>query len=199
MSIVVVLILLLLAGAAIVYPLLPGRAPSRETPTVSDSEIEKAVRGLRRARSREGHHCPACGKGYHVGDRYCVRCGGALPQAVAQSPGSARDQADNLTGAELGARTVSSGGSSSAGGTGVEVCGGSGSGPRVSTHPVVGACGGEGVDGLAGSSRLHPAAPAMQSARAARANRPSDICRVVYPAPLISRHVSDSCPASKER
>lgn len=84
MSVVFVLLLLLLAGAAIVYPLLPGRAPSPEAPAVTDSEIEEAVSELRRVRSREGHQCPACGQAYQTGDRFCVRCGGALPQLEAQ-------------------------------------------------------------------------------------------------------------------
>ena len=50
MSIVIVALLLLLAAAAVAYPLLPGRAPSSKTPAVTDSDIEKAVRDLRRAR-----------------------------------------------------------------------------------------------------------------------------------------------------
>ncbi len=84
MSIAFLLLLLLLAGAAIVYPLLPGRAPSPEAPAVTDSEIEEAVRDLRQARSKEGYQCPACGQAYQAGDRFCVRCGGALPQPEAQ-------------------------------------------------------------------------------------------------------------------
>ena len=89
MSIVIVLLLLLLAGAAVAYPLLPGRAPSPETPAVTDDDIERAVRDLRRATSQEGHGCPACGQVYQAGDRFCVRCGGALPQAGTQALGPA--------------------------------------------------------------------------------------------------------------
>ena len=84
MSIVVLVLLLLLAGAAIVYPLLPGKAPSLEAPAVTDGEIEQAVRDLRRARSQEGQHCPACGQAYQAGDRFCVLCGSALPQSEAR-------------------------------------------------------------------------------------------------------------------
>jgi hypothetical protein len=84
-SIVLVLLLFLLAGAAIVYPLLPGRGPKLEAQAVTDAEIEQAVRELRRVRGQEGHHCPACGQIYQVGDRFCVRCGGALPQADARA------------------------------------------------------------------------------------------------------------------
>jgi predicted amidophosphoribosyltransferase len=85
-SIAIVALLLLLAAAAIAYPLLPGRTPSlEETPVVTNSDIERAVHDLRRARSREGHACPACGQSYEEGDFFCVRCGGALPQAETQA------------------------------------------------------------------------------------------------------------------
>ena len=87
MSIVILMLLLLLAGAAIVYPLLPGKAPSLQAPAVTDGEIELAVRDLRRARSQEGLHCPACGQAYQAGDRFCVRCGGGLPQSEARPSG----------------------------------------------------------------------------------------------------------------
>ena len=88
MSIVIVALLLLLAAAAIAYPLLPGRKLSPEvSPAVTDGDIERAVRDLRRARSRGGHACPACGQGYEAGDRFCVRCGGALPQEEIQPTG----------------------------------------------------------------------------------------------------------------
>jgi predicted amidophosphoribosyltransferase len=73
--------LALLAAAAIVYPLLPGRAPAALAPVVTDGEIEAAVRKLRRARAAgSGRACPACGEAYQPGDRFCVRCGGPLPQ-----------------------------------------------------------------------------------------------------------------------
>ncbi len=73
-------LLALLAAGAIVYPLLPGRAPARAGAGPStDGEIEAAVRKLRRARAEGGRACPACGKAYQPGDRFCVRCGGALP------------------------------------------------------------------------------------------------------------------------
>jgi predicted amidophosphoribosyltransferase len=87
-SIVIVVLLLLLAALAIAYPLLPGRTPIPEqVPAIADSDIERAVRDLRRARSRGGHACPACGKAFEVGDRFCVRCGGALPQEETETPG----------------------------------------------------------------------------------------------------------------
>ena len=87
MSFVIVALLLLVAAAAIAYPLLPGRTPSAEVaPVVTDGDIERALRDLRWARRRESHSCPACGQGYEAGDRFCVRCGGALPQAENPAP-----------------------------------------------------------------------------------------------------------------
>jgi predicted amidophosphoribosyltransferase len=87
MSIVIFFVLALLAAAAVAYPLLPGRAPARAASAVADRDIERAVRNLRRARARDGLFCPACGKGYQAGDRFCVRCGGDLPQAKAAAEG----------------------------------------------------------------------------------------------------------------
>jgi predicted amidophosphoribosyltransferase len=72
-------VLALLTAGAIVYPLLPGRAPAAPAPAVTDGEIETAVRKLRRARTGGGRACPTCGEAYQPGDRFCVRCGGALP------------------------------------------------------------------------------------------------------------------------
>jgi RNA polymerase subunit RPABC4/transcription elongation factor Spt4 len=87
-----VLIFLLLAAASagiIIYPMLPGRAPAQpaqHAPALTEGEIERAVRDLRRARSRsaEGSShdmlaCPDCGAAYHQGDLFCVRCGRSLP------------------------------------------------------------------------------------------------------------------------
>jgi predicted nucleic acid-binding Zn ribbon protein len=70
-------LLALLAAVAIIYPLLPGRAPT--APAITDGEIEAAVRKLRRARAGGGRACPACGEAYQPGDCFCVRCGRALP------------------------------------------------------------------------------------------------------------------------
>jgi uncharacterized OB-fold protein len=72
-----------LAAVAIVYPLLPGRVASQPAPKVSNEEIEQAVRDLRRLRSQGALFCPACGQAYRTGDRFCVRCGSALPEAGA--------------------------------------------------------------------------------------------------------------------
>ena len=87
-----VLIFLLLAAASagiIVYPMLPGRAPAQPAqpaPALTEGEIERAVRDLRRARTRSAESrsrnvlaCPDCGAAYHQGDLFCVRCGRSLP------------------------------------------------------------------------------------------------------------------------
>jgi predicted amidophosphoribosyltransferase len=83
MGIVVFVLLALIATAIVVYPLLPGRAPAPSAPAVTERDIEQAVRILRQTRRQGGLFCPACGKGYQAGDRFCVRCGGELPQAQA--------------------------------------------------------------------------------------------------------------------
>ena len=87
MSIVIFFVLALITAVAVAYPLLPGRTPARTVPTVTDKDIERAVRNLRQARGRDGLFCPVCGKGYQAGDRFCVRCGGDLPQARAAAAG----------------------------------------------------------------------------------------------------------------
>jgi rRNA maturation endonuclease Nob1 len=84
-GIAIFFLLALIVAGFILYPLLPGRAPAPEVLAVTDGAIEQAVRDMRRSRSRPGLNCPACGKGYQVGDHFCVRCGSALPQAA--SPG----------------------------------------------------------------------------------------------------------------
>jgi len=80
MSLAIVLLLVVACAGAIVYPLLPGRTPADPEPTVTDGDIEKAVRDLRTARNSGGLLCPQCGKSYQAGDRFCVGCGQDLPQ-----------------------------------------------------------------------------------------------------------------------
>ena len=89
MGLAVVFLLTVIVAGVLIYPLLPGRAPVQSEPALTDGEIERAVRDLRRARSRSGFFCPACGTGYKAGDHFCVRCGGELPQAAAASAGPA--------------------------------------------------------------------------------------------------------------
>jgi predicted amidophosphoribosyltransferase len=89
MGIAIFFILAVLTVAAIAYPLLPGRTPVYPVPVVTDNDIDRAVRDLRRARSRGDHLCPTCNKNYQPGDRFCVRCGGELPQVEAVSGGAA--------------------------------------------------------------------------------------------------------------
>ena len=88
MGLVVVFLLTVIVAGVLIYPLLPGKAPVQPEPVLTDGEIERAVRNLRQARSRRGLHCPTCGQGYMAGDRFCVRCGGELPQAAGASTGS---------------------------------------------------------------------------------------------------------------
>jgi uncharacterized OB-fold protein len=84
MGIIIFFALALAAAAVIAYPLLPG-STAKLAPNLTDEDIDHAVRDLRQARSRGGHVCPTCGRGYQAGDRFCVRCGGELPQVDAAS------------------------------------------------------------------------------------------------------------------
>ena len=90
MSLVIFFLLALIAAGAIVYPLLAGRAPAQPVPAITAGDIEGAVRGLRRARTRSGGAllCPKCGRAYQAGDRFCVGCGSALPQVQAVAEGA---------------------------------------------------------------------------------------------------------------
>lgn len=84
MGIVLFFVLSVVVGAAIVFPLLPGKAPAAASQaaggrTWTDSQIEGAVRRIRQARNEGGLACPDCGNAYQAGDRFCVRCGAELP------------------------------------------------------------------------------------------------------------------------
>jgi predicted amidophosphoribosyltransferase len=91
MGIVIFFVLAAIAIGIIAYPLLPGRTPAQPAPILTDAEIERSVRNLRRTRSerstlsRGDLSCPSCGKAYQEGDLFCVRCGSGLPEAEAQS------------------------------------------------------------------------------------------------------------------
>jgi uncharacterized OB-fold protein len=85
MGIVLFFALSLIVAAAIIYPLLPGRAAAAKPPASgrkiwTDLRIEAAVRRIHETRSRTNLTCPACGRAYQAGDGYCVRCGAGLPQ-----------------------------------------------------------------------------------------------------------------------
>lgn len=88
MGIAIFFMLAVLVAAVIVYPLLPGRTTSLSAPRVTEEEIERVVRNLRRARSREGSFCPTCGQAFQPGDRFCVQCGGTLSQPKADPVGA---------------------------------------------------------------------------------------------------------------
>ncbi len=85
MGIAIFFVLAAIVAVAIVYPLLPGRTTSFPAPKVTEAEIERAVRELRRAQSGKGSFCPTCGHAFQPGDRFCVRCGGTLSQPQADS------------------------------------------------------------------------------------------------------------------
>jgi predicted RNA-binding Zn-ribbon protein involved in translation (DUF1610 family) len=104
MSVAIFFLLAVIVGAVLVWPLLPGRMSAKPVPVVTDGDIEQVVRRLRQRRSRSGQGgpttperildakakdltCPACGQVYRVGDHFCVRCGGVLPQPTAASTG----------------------------------------------------------------------------------------------------------------
>lgn len=96
MSIVVFFVLAAISVVIVAYPLLPGRRPTQPAPALTDAEIDRAVRDLRRSRSavrtqsvggtrsRGGLSCPSCGKAYQEGDLFCVRCGSSLPAVEAE-------------------------------------------------------------------------------------------------------------------
>ena len=91
MGIVVFFVLAAISVGIIAYPLLPGRATAQPTPAMTDAEIERAVRDLRRTRNvrrapgQGGLRCPACGNVYQKGDLFCVRCGSGLPEVEEQA------------------------------------------------------------------------------------------------------------------
>jgi len=89
MGVVIFFVLALIAAGIVIYPLLPGRTPAEPAPAVTDADIERAVRRFRQTKARSGLQCPTCGLDYHPEDRFCVSCGGSLPQAQAAAEGLA--------------------------------------------------------------------------------------------------------------
>jgi uncharacterized OB-fold protein len=84
MSIFVFFVLAIIAAGIVAYPMLPGRATAQPAAVLTDSEIEQAVRALRRSRGGSGLACPSCGRVAQKGDLFCVRCGTSLPQSEAE-------------------------------------------------------------------------------------------------------------------
>ena len=87
MTVAIFFLVAVIAALIIAYPLLPGRAPAPSVPTLTDGDIDRAVRNLRRARGQDGTYCRTCGSAYREGDLFCVGCGSALPEAKAVSGG----------------------------------------------------------------------------------------------------------------
>lgn len=87
MTVAIFLLVAAIAAVITAYPLLPGRTPAPPVPTLTDGDIDRAVRNLRRARSQNGHYCRTCGSAYREGDLFCVGCGSALLESRAVSGG----------------------------------------------------------------------------------------------------------------
>ena len=90
MGIAVFFLLALVVAGIVAYPLLEnltGRGKPAEPVAATDTDIDRAVANLRKARSQAGPSCPACGRAYQPGDRFCVRCGHDLPGEKVASPG----------------------------------------------------------------------------------------------------------------
>lgn len=87
MSIAIFLVLLLVSAGVVAYPLFSPGKQVREPRSVSEADIERALRTMRSARPKTGLACPACGRAYQAGDQFCVQCGQALPEkAVDRGP-----------------------------------------------------------------------------------------------------------------
>jgi predicted amidophosphoribosyltransferase len=87
MGIAIFLVMTVIVAAVIVYPLFTRRAQAEPARSVTDGDIERALVKLRTARRQVGAICPSCGATYRAGDRFCVRCGGALMQSRAAADG----------------------------------------------------------------------------------------------------------------
>lgn len=81
MGVVIFFVMAVIVAGVVAYPLLPGRAPARSVPSITDGDIERAVQNLRRARSQDGFVCPTCSTPYQSWDRFCVHCGATLADA----------------------------------------------------------------------------------------------------------------------
>jgi predicted amidophosphoribosyltransferase len=87
MGIAIFFVMTVMVAAVIVYPLFAHRAQAEPAPSVTDGDVERALVRLRAARRQGGTICPSCGATYRAGDRFCVRCGGALMQTRAAADG----------------------------------------------------------------------------------------------------------------
>jgi predicted amidophosphoribosyltransferase len=84
MGVIIFFLLALVVAGVIAYPLLSRRTTAQPVAAVTDTDIERAVRRLRRVPSAGDQRCPACGRAHQPTDRFCVGCGQVL-----SSPASA--------------------------------------------------------------------------------------------------------------
>lgn len=80
MAVAVFVLLALLSAGIIALPLVRQR-PGAHSVMVTEGVIDRAVRDRLRVRRHGGLRCPACDRGYELGDRFCVGCGAVLPQS----------------------------------------------------------------------------------------------------------------------
>ncbi len=87
MSIAIFVVMLLVSAGLVVYPLFsPGKQGGLPV-SVSEADIDRALRKMRSNRPKAGLTCPKCGRAYQAGDQFCVQCGEALPdKPVARGP-----------------------------------------------------------------------------------------------------------------
>jgi predicted amidophosphoribosyltransferase len=93
MAVAIFIVLAFLVAGWIAYPLLTKQTYAQQAP-IPVNGGDQATRGRRSSRSKIAYEalqgqngerelvCPSCGQGYRVGDRFCVRCGQALPERL---------------------------------------------------------------------------------------------------------------------
>jgi ribosomal protein L40E len=85
MESVLIILIVLAAVAAVIYPLVHRSATEPlepETPAVDEAELEREIERYRVA-LRAGTLCRRCGAANPDGSRYCAECGRRLASAAA--------------------------------------------------------------------------------------------------------------------
>jgi predicted amidophosphoribosyltransferase len=80
MSVVIFLVLAFVTAAVIAFPLLPAATASQAVTVPGNGAAGRSARRSGQAGSKPGRACPSCGAPVQPGDRFCVKCGGTLPQ-----------------------------------------------------------------------------------------------------------------------